>query len=194
MSAALIERLIEAGTPAALVAEVAVELARAQAAVEVLESRKAKDRERKRGSTEFHGTPRNSTEGAEIRPEVSLDKKPPQTPEKIKPIPCVSGKARARGYHRLPEGWQPSRPFPAALQAKLDQWPPGARDDEIATFKRWAANAADQAGKGRKLDWDKALWNWLGRRHDEHYGKIAHIGQRQSSWGQARDLVRAQPS
>jgi hypothetical protein len=66
VNADLIARLIEAGTPAALVAEVATELARAQASVEVLETRKAKDRERKR-SKEFRGTPRNSKESAEFQ-------------------------------------------------------------------------------------------------------------------------------
>lgn len=60
MSADLIARLIEAGTPAELVAEVAMKLARAEAASEVLEQRRAKDRERKKA-------PRNSEESAEVR-------------------------------------------------------------------------------------------------------------------------------
>lgn len=66
MSAELLRKLIEAGTPAELVAEVAMELGRAQAAAELLEQRRAKDRERKRlprkseeslESAETHGTP-----------------------------------------------------------------------------------------------------------------------------------------
>jgi hypothetical protein len=58
MNAALLAKLIEAGTPADLVAEVAVELGRAHAAQEILEKRRAKDRERK-------SIPRNSTETPE---------------------------------------------------------------------------------------------------------------------------------
>lgn len=179
VSAALITKLIEAGTPANLVGEVAMALAHAQAAVGTLEKRRAKDRERK-------AVPRNSeesTEGAEIRDRVSLDKKAPQTPEKIKPTPCVRETRARLGYHRLPEGWQPCRSAPSPLQAKLDQWPPGAFSDELAAFKRWAANAEDKNGKGRKLDWDKALWNWLGRRHDERHSRTNGMGRNQPSDG-----------
>jgi hypothetical protein len=84
VSAGLITKLIEAGTPPALVAEVAMELARAEAATEALESRKAKDRQRKR-------VPRNSgnsTEGAEIHESPSPLSPPLKStpdPEKITP-------------------------------------------------------------------------------------------------------------
>jgi hypothetical protein len=72
VSAPLLEKLIDAGTPAALVAEVAMQLARAEALQQAAEQRKAKDRERKR-------VPRNSTEseeGAEIPEKVSLEVSP----------------------------------------------------------------------------------------------------------------------
>jgi hypothetical protein len=58
MSAALITKLLAVGTPHELVAEVAMELARAQVATAVLEERRAKDRARKR-------VPRISEESAE---------------------------------------------------------------------------------------------------------------------------------
>lgn len=58
MSAALLTKLIEAGTPADLIAEVALELSRAQAASELIQQRRAKDRERKR-------VPRKSVESTE---------------------------------------------------------------------------------------------------------------------------------
>lgn len=74
-------------------------------------------------------------------------------------------------YHRLPEGWTPSRPLPPKTQTKIDQWPPGALEDELAALHRWAANASNEKGKGRKLDWDKAWVNWIERRHDDRYGK-----------------------
>jgi hypothetical protein len=58
VSAALLTKLLEAGTPVELIAEVAMELGRAQAAAELLEQRRAKDRKRKR-------FPRNSAESVE---------------------------------------------------------------------------------------------------------------------------------
>jgi hypothetical protein len=64
MSAALLTKLIEAGTPPELIAEVAMELSRAQATSELIEQRRAKDRERKR----VPRIPRKSTEDAEIQP------------------------------------------------------------------------------------------------------------------------------
>ena len=104
------------------------------------------------------------------------DKKPPHTPQKINPIPCVRDAHEGR-FHRLPDGWLPTKPLPAPLQAKVDLWPPGALADETAALKRWAANAENKNGKGKKLDWDKALWNWLGRRHDERYARTSQISR-----------------
>lgn len=190
MSAALLAKLIEAGTPAALVAEVALELGRAEAMSTALEQRRKHERERKARSREVTGQGVTERDSAD---KVSLDKKPPQTPEKIKPIPCVREPRARLGYHRLPEGWRPAKPFPAPLQAKLDQWPPGKLADEIAAFKRWAANAENKDGKGRKLDWDKALWNWLGRQHDERHSRPAGniTSLRGSRPDPALDLLRA---
>ncbi len=102
---------------------------------------------------------------------------PPLTPQ-----PPVNQRAGDR-YHRMPEGWQPTKPLPDPLQAKLDQWPPGSLADELAAFKRWAANAENKNGKGKKLDWDKAWWNWIGRRHDERYSRTNTLGRHQPSDG-----------
>lgn len=128
--------------------------------------RQARYRERK--EADRNGVTRDVTRH-DVTDRVSLDKKEPQTPKKLNPSRVCE--TRARDWHRLPEGWRPTKTFPAPLQAKVDQWPPGTLDDEIAALKRWAANAEDKNGKGRKLDWDKALWNWLGRRHDERYSQ-----------------------
>lgn len=68
-------------------------------------------------------------------------------------------------YHRLPEGWVPTRPFPPRLAAKIAQWPPGEFEDQLDALRRWAANAKDEPGKGRKLDWDQACHNWMDK-HD----------------------------
>lgn len=117
----------------------------------------------------------------------SLDKKNPQTPEKLIPSPCVR-EPRAKGdYHRLPEGWTPQKPLPANTQAKVDQWPPGAISEELAALHRWAANAGNIAGKGRKKDWDAAWVNWLERRHDERYSRRSPngVGRNQPSDGRS---------
>lgn len=184
----LVRRMTEAGAPPEAIAIALEEIEAIQAS---LDARRVADRDRKRAqrerqknsnvtgqSEDGHGT---VTDISAAR--VSLDKKAPQTPEKINPIPCVRETRARLGYHRLPGGWLPAKPYPAELRAKLDQWPPGALPDEIAAFKRWAANAEDKNGKGRKLDWDKALWNWLGRRHDERYGRTNTLGRNQPTDG-----------
>lgn len=183
----LVRRMTEAGAPPEAIAIALEEIEAVQAS---LDARRNADRDRKRAQRErqissnvtgqsgdSHGT---VTDISAARP--SLDKETsPRPPKENNPIPCVR-EARARlGYHRLPEGWRPTKSYPAELQAKLDQWPPGSLPDEIAAFKRWAANAEDKNGKGRKLDWHKALWNWLGRQHDERCRRTNGMGRNQSS-------------
>lgn len=171
-AAALVAQLAAAGTPPELLAAVAKELFLGEAERQALADRRANERNRKARSRAVTG---QDVTDADDAGRVSLDKKAPHTPQKINPIPCVRD-APARGWHRLPEDWQP-RPLPAPLQAKVDQWPPGALDDELAGFRRWAANAANTNGKGRKLDWDQAWRNWLARRHDEQHSRKPRNGQ-----------------
>jgi hypothetical protein len=183
--ATLIRRMGEMGATSEMIALAVEEIEAVQMS---LDARRNADRDRKRLQREReksadvtgHVTPCP----ADVTDRVSLDKETsPRPPKEINPIPCVQ-RTRARlGYHRLPEGWQPSRTVPEQLQAKVDQWPPGAFADEVAAFKRWAANADDKNGKGRKLDWDKALWNWLGRRHDEQYRRTNTLGRNQPADG-----------
>jgi hypothetical protein len=87
-------------------------------------------------------------------------------------------------YHRLPEGWAPTRPLPSSTQAKIDLWPPGKIDDELAALHRWAANADNAKGKGRKLDWDAAWVNWLEKADSDwkpRSGKRPHYQPRSSN-------------
>jgi len=169
--ATLIRRMTEAGAPPEAIALAVEEIEAIQLS---LEARRSADRERKRAQRERqksadvtgHSAPCHTV----VQLRVSPDKETPQTPKEINPIPCASS-ARARAYHRMPEGWRPTKRFPPQLQAKVDLWPPGALDDQIACLKRWAANAPDQNGKGRKLDWDKFCWNWLTRVDDERYSQ-----------------------
>lgn len=100
MSADLIARLIEAGTPAALVAEVAMALGRAAGDQVALTERRERDAARQRDKREkekasrditvHHGTSEDITDEA-----PAPDKRNPQTPKKINPTPCEGG-ARAR--------------------------------------------------------------------------------------------------
>jgi hypothetical protein len=195
-AADLVARLAEAGTPPALLGAVAEALFAAEAERRILDGRRRSERDRKARSR----APSRDTAGAqpadgdrtgpdETGPDAadrdgtardlpaeavtgpSPDKSPPH-PQKLTPNPCVRGSRARRGYHRLPEGWTPERPLPAETRAKVDQWPPGALEDELAALHRWAANAKNEAGRGRKLDWDKAWVNWIERRHDEHFRRI----------------------
>lgn len=169
--ATLIRRMTDAGAPPEAIALAVEEI---EALQSLLDARRVADRDRKRAQRESQKSA-NVTGHSEDIPEtvlgqsgdrVSPDKEAPQTPKEINPIPCVQD-TRARGWHRLPQDWQP-RSLPAPVQAKVDQWPPGAIEDELANFRRWAANAANTNGKGRKLDWDQAWRNWIGRQHNEH--------------------------
>jgi hypothetical protein len=175
--ATLIRRMTEAGAPPEAIAIAVDEIEAVQAC---LDARREADKLRKREQRERQKTndvTGQSGDSHNVVPlRVSPDKeKSPKPPKEINPIPCASS-ARGTGYHRLPEGWQPTKPYPAELQAKIDQWPPGMLGDQIACLKRWAANAPDQIGKGRKRDWDKALWNWLTRVHDDRFSRIAANG------------------
>jgi hypothetical protein len=84
-----------------------------------------------------------------------------------KASPSSRKRARQSEYHRLPEGWEPTRPLSLETQAKVDQWPPGKLFCELENFRAWAVNAKDEDGKGRKRDWDQAWGNWLRGKHDD---------------------------
>jgi hypothetical protein len=168
---ALIRRMSDAGAPPEAIALAVEEIEALQAS---LDARRVADRDRKRAqrerekSADVTGHSEDCPET--VTPRVFLDKEiPPIPPKEIKPFPCVRV-AGAKRWHRLPENWQP-RALPTPIQSKVDQWPPGTLDDEFAAFRRWAANAEDKNGKGRKLDWDQAWRNWIGRRHDERYSR-----------------------
>ena len=184
----LVAQLAAAGTPPELLAAVAKELFAGEHERAILAERREHERARKAKSRAVTG--QDGTAG-DIPARVSLDKeKPPRPPKEINPIPCVSV-TRARGWHRLPEDWEPTRALPVAVQAKVDQWPPGALGDELADFRRWAANAEDKNGKGRKLDWDQAWRNWIGRRHHERYSRGNIVSLRGPRADPTLALVRA---
>lgn len=86
MTANLIQRLIEAGTPAALVAEVAMELAKAQAERDILESRRKNERDRKAKSRDVTGQHGTSQDIRDNPPSpLSLSPTPPNPNPPITP-------------------------------------------------------------------------------------------------------------
>lgn len=85
-AAELVAQLATAGTPPELLAAVAEQLFHGEAAQKKIDSRRAKDRERKavpQNSEEIHGTPRNSTNGAEFQNGSSSEVSPAPLPNSI---------------------------------------------------------------------------------------------------------------
>lgn len=182
LSAAVIDALLATGaTREQIAAAIKADIADREAAEAArLEAKREGNRERQRRFKERNNVDNALPASATVTERdaaPSLDKESPQTPKKLIPTPCVQS-PRAKGdYHRLPEGWEPTRPLPPKTQAKVDQWPPGAIGDELAALHRWGANAKNEAGKGRKKDWDAAWVNWIERRHDERYGRTNGHGK-----------------
>lgn len=78
-------------------------------------------------------------------------------------------------YHRLPADWTPSKALSPKLQAKVSEWPPGKVGDELEALHRWAANASNDKGKGRKLNWQIAWENWLDRADNDWRSKNGSV-------------------
>ena len=157
MSADLLARLIEAGTPAALVGEVAMQLARAEAVAEIVEQRRAKDRARK-------AIPRNSTDSTESA-EIHNEPLSPQSPPKVSPgplsntppIPPKPANEPTRGS-RLSDGWQPEV-LNGKAAAMVRAWQAGEIERELAKFRNyWMGKAGKDACK---TNWQRTWINWL---------------------------------
>ena len=159
-AADLVAQLAAAGTPPELLAAVAEQLFAGQSALAVVDARRAKDRKRKRTpSEEIHGTPRNSTEGAEIHDDPAPDKVPPQTPHQTNPSPSppYSPPASRRGT-RLAEDFEPPEDW-IAWAMKKRGWSREEAVDECECFIRyWQAKPGREACK---LDWPKTWQNWV---------------------------------
>lgn len=161
----LLARLIAAGTPADLVGEVAMALARAEAAQEAIEARRANDRERtarrrSREVTECHVTTRDVTDAPSLSPApLSSPQTPQQTPHPHT-HPDNTTRAREDDPFPRPEWCEPQvwrdlkanrkakrLPCTPTAHAKLmrdidklvdDDWPPG-RLLEAIVARGWAA-------------------------------------------------------
>jgi hypothetical protein len=218
VSADLLARLIEAGTPAALVGEVAMALASAQAAAAAnVEAALAptKGALRMRAYRERHAASPNVTcDASDAQVTVgdeapSLDKKAPQTPKKINPIPCecdapahvraeplriamlalIAGCIDLAGKpvkaHRIPTDWQPRKPLPDTVASLVTLWPPGRVDRERDGFRDyWATRQRDAA----RSDWDRVWWNRIRDQHDRIMREASYANSRGNHNGSGRPV------
>ncbi len=157
--ATLIRRMTEAGAPPEAIALAVEEI---EAMQELFDVRRTADRDRKRAQREAQKSA-NVLGQSEDSPETVrdtsapgfLDKKEPQTPEKIKPSRVCE--TRAKGKHPLPANWKPA-PLKPDGQAGLiaARKPAGWIERQLSKFK-------DHALQNRRLcaDWDAAWRNWI---------------------------------
>lgn len=149
MSADIIQKLLEAGTPAALVAEVAMEFGRLTGLAEIVEKRREKDRERKRR------LPRNSTESTESE-EFQLKENPPHPLKKNTTPLSPYGDSPLGKPVRLPDDFaMPSEWIDWAMEKR--GWTRAETIEEAECFTRyWQAKGRDAA----KRSWKKTWQNW----------------------------------
>jgi hypothetical protein len=75
----------------------------------------------------------------------------------------------------LPLDWVPTRALSPNTQTMVENWPPGAFEAELESFRAWAANAKPEKGKGLKKDWDDAFGNWIRSAHRDKYSRLGSI-------------------
>lgn len=156
MSASLLARLIEAGTPADLIGEVALLVAKAGQ----LEERRAAERDRKRRSREVtgsHVTGRDGTGQQRPSPLTSLSTQREEKEEKRNPPSGGKSPAASRGS-RLPADWQPSEADRQYAASKgLSE---ADASNEAEKFRNHFHGATNAAG-GLKVDWAATWRKWV---------------------------------
>jgi hypothetical protein len=156
VSADLLKKLIEAGTPAELVAEVATQLAEARAAAKAIENKRAYDREYQRERRTSRTT---SYESNDVVDTPAPDKVSPQTPNQINPTPHppINPPAPQKRGTRLADDFEPPEDW-IAWATKKRGWSRAEAIDECECFIRyWQAKPGREACK---LDWPKTWQNW----------------------------------
>lgn len=173
VGSALIARLIQAGTPPELVADIAMELGRAEAERSILASRREHERNRKAKSRDVTGqnvTERDSldkTGQPPLAPAGSISSALPSseqrkdtlsTPSVSHPSPSVP---KPRGS-RLPKDWTPSE---SLLAYGVEQGLTRAEAaSSLETMRLWAHAGGPNTVK---LDWVSAGQGWLRRDADK---------------------------
>lgn len=154
MSADLLRRLIEAGTPAELVAEVALLVGE----VGALERRRKSDRQRQ--ANRRHVTSRDNADvtlrdGQCVTP--SLDVSPENPLPNPSPSPPYSPPASRRGTRLAPDFEPPEDWIEWAMKKR--GWSRAAAIEESECFCRhWQSKPGRDACK---LDWPKTWQNWV---------------------------------
>jgi hypothetical protein len=173
VSADLIRRMVEAGTPADIIADVALALAEAAAAARTLEQRRAKDRARKT-------VPGNSTESEENAETSEIHGTPstpapsfPQTPNQPHPHTPEKTNSRARGTRldpdfELPIDW---RNWAIADRGWSER---DAAEEGRAFADYWHAKAGKD---GIKLDWPATWRNWCRNSRRPPPGRLRVVGR-----------------
>lgn len=155
----LIARMIEAGTPADIIEEVAMLLAEKRAHDE----RKRKDRDRKRhqrhstDSEDVHGQDGQDRTGADPAPPPPFPPDPPKPPP-----PHPDGVTTRARNGRIPGDWKPGQ-LPPSVKTLADLWPPGRIERELDGFRDfWLAKSRDY----RRENWDRVWWNRIRDIHE----------------------------
>jgi hypothetical protein len=154
MGVELLQKLIEAGTPAELIAEVALLIGE----VGVLERRRKSDRERQ--FNRRHVMSRDNAEvtlrdGQIVTPSLEVSPENP-LPKPIPSPPYKSPASQKRGT-RLSEDFEPPEDW-IAWAMKKRGWSRDDAVDECECFIRyWQAKPGREACK---LDWPKTWQNW----------------------------------
>jgi len=199
MSADLLGRLIACGTPADLIGEVAMALARGESDRQAIASRRAADRDRQRSRRASRDTVRSHAESRRAADTSPSDKKNPPDPLKeLTPThppeeadassPPDGGRAAGRTVRRsrrdsrgmasrIAADWAapPVETLAPMVQAIVRQWPKGAYDLVALNFiNHWLAEGR---AIGAKRDWPRTWSNWLVR-ESAHILRAAKAGVR----------------
>lgn len=171
MSKDIIKRLVEAGTPADLIADVACALAE----VSVLEQRRSSERKRKakqrERDKECHVTSRDVTGQDEQKEKI------PQTPLKEKLPPSPKGDTpKSPKAERLPNDFDMPEPW-KAWAASERGWQRPEVETEAANFADyWQAKGGANA---RRVDWRKTWQNWV---RNSRRDSARSVPQSQPAW------------
>lgn len=198
MNEALLQKLLDAGTPPLLVAEVAAELARAAERAEAaatadrrspaaIKQQRYRDNLKAATVTNGNDVTQTVTRYAAGNAAPSLDKKAPQTPKKINPTPCVR---EPHAYARVDTLRLTMAALVATLRSAVDAKPGKAirlpldwlpdrpLPDNVATLVAlWPPGRLDRELDGFRDYWATRVrdaartdWNrvWWNRLRDQH--------------------------
>jgi predicted transcriptional regulator len=106
-----------------------------------------------------------SKEVSETAPETETE-----TDTEEKPTTSVVGKKTDPRGTRLAEDWEP-KPFSGKTAEMVAAWPVGMLERELSKFRDYFLKTPGV--RGRSLDWDASLRNWL-RTADERKPRLIH--------------------